>query len=148
MNAIWTSRYQSDAVARLVKAGEIVPVRTSLGAPRMTLSYPLSEQIRPIAPHGRIFKLQGDAFDTAYLRQLGRSGVHRFQVAFESLWDRYPDRDLVLCCFENVWAGEGCHRRLFAEWWFEKTGEMIDELPETAGIDEPEPEPTQLGLLD
>lgn len=35
-------------------------------------------------------------------------------------------RDIVLLC----WCGKEkfCHRRLFARWWQEKTGEIINEL--------------------
>jgi hypothetical protein len=37
----------------------------------------------------------------------------------------------VLLCFEDVHRdGEGaCHRRTFARWWEEQTGEVVEELP-------------------
>ena len=43
-----------------------------------------------------------------------------------------PDKDIVLLCYEDVRKGESdwCHRTMFAKWWFEKTGEVIPELPD------------------
>ena len=36
---------------------------------------------------------------------------------------------LLLICFENLdEAGKSCHRRMFATWWQEHTGEVVPEL--------------------
>jgi hypothetical protein len=36
---------------------------------------------------------------------------------------------VVLLCFEDLTKpGEWCHRRSFAAWWDEKTGQKVDEL--------------------
>lgn len=38
-------------------------------------------------------------------------------------------KPVVLCCYEDVRKpGEWCHRLVFAEWWFKRTGEKIIEL--------------------
>ena len=40
-------------------------------------------------------------------------------------------KDLVLLCYEDVRIPEDwCHRTVFAEWWVENTGEIIEELPD------------------
>ena len=40
-------------------------------------------------------------------------------------------KPVVLCCYEDVRKpGEWCHRLVFAEWWLQRTGEMIEELPD------------------
>ena len=43
-----------------------------------------------------------------------------------------PGKDTVLLCYEDVRKGESdwCHRTMFAKWWFERTGEVIAELPD------------------
>lgn len=44
-------------------------------------------------------------------------------------------KDVVLCCYEDVRKpNEWCHRLVFAEWWYEKTGEKIEELPDPSPI--------------
>ena len=38
---------------------------------------------------------------------------------------------LVLCCFEDLRTpGAWCHRRIFATWWEQATGEPVLELSE------------------
>ncbi|MDR2170525.1 MAG: hypothetical protein LBP59_10320 [Planctomycetaceae bacterium] len=38
-------------------------------------------------------------------------------------------KPVVLLCYEDVSkVGQWCHRRMFAEWWENKTGEIIEEL--------------------
>ena len=61
--------------------------------------------------------------------------------SFVSRWSRpptsvsYTHLDVYkrqLLCYEDVRKGESdwCHRTMFAKWWFEKTGEVIPELPD------------------
>jgi len=45
---------------------------------------------------------------------------------------RHPGQDtLTLLCWESVWGKPDytCHRRVFASWWREQTGEVIEEWP-------------------
>ena len=42
---------------------------------------------------------------------------------------RAEGKELVLLCYEDVRVpGDWCHRTVFAEWWAEQTGELIEEL--------------------
>jgi rubrerythrin len=47
---------------------------------------------------------------------------------FEDVSARHGGERLVLLCFEDVLAGESCHRRTFAQWWEEQTGQEVPEL--------------------
>ena len=43
--------------------------------------------------------------------------------------ERAKNQHLVLLCFEDLTQpGLKCHRRLFATWWHENTGEAVPEL--------------------
>ncbi len=104
-----------------------VPVRITLGKPRFRLSYSY-EEIRLLAPTPRIFRLGGGDFDHEYRKHLEKIGVERLETIFEDVAGRHDSGRLILLCFENVLAGESCHRRSFARWWEEQTGEAIPEL--------------------
>ena len=42
---------------------------------------------------------------------------------------RSEGKELVLLCFEDIRIpSDWCHRTVFAQWWAEKTGEIIEEL--------------------
>jgi hypothetical protein len=104
-----------------------VPVRITLGKPRFRLSYSYDE-IRLLAPTPRIFRLGGQDFEHEYRKHLEKIGVERLQAIFEELAGWHDGGRLVLLCFENVLAGESCHRRVFARWWEEQTEELVPEL--------------------
>ena len=54
------------------------------------------------------------------------SMVERFDQAAQS-----EGKQLVLLCYEDVRIPEDwCHRTVFAEWWAENVGELIEELPD------------------
>jgi hypothetical protein len=42
---------------------------------------------------------------------------------------RHGVRRLVLLCFEDVHAGEECHRRRSTEWFEQRHGLVVPELP-------------------
>ena len=55
----------------------------------------------------------------------------------EAIINRYIQfgKDIVFCCYEDVRKpGEWCHRLVFAEWWYEKTGVRIEELRDSSPI--------------
>ncbi len=102
-------------------------MRITLGKPQFWLSYSY-EEIRLLAPTPRIFRLSGDDLEHEYRKHLEKFGVERLKTIFEDLAGQHEGRRLVLLCFENVLAGESCHRRIFARWWEEQTGTAIPEL--------------------
>jgi hypothetical protein len=67
-------------------------------------------------------------FKRKYFARLDRVGVESIQrqlMQFEKL-----GKDVVLLCYEDVRKGENdwCHRVMFAEWYLQQTGEIIEEL--------------------
>jgi|ERR671925_379045 hypothetical protein len=120
-----TSRYQS---ADLIVESGLAPVRITLGHPRFRLRYELAGTCRLLAPTREIFGLQPEEFSRSYVRLLDRRGVEQIRAALEEIGRETDAPGLVLLCFEDVLAGEFCHRRLFADWWETKTGDAVPEL--------------------
>ena len=113
---------------RRYSPGDGVPVRITLGKAPPYFSYP-HETLRVLAPPPWVFKIEDEEqFRRAYRHHLYRVTAERIAQALEEIASRHPGRRLVLLCFENVWAGEACHRRYFAEWWLEQTGIVVPEL--------------------
>jgi hypothetical protein len=111
-----------------------VPVATSLGRPRFPIHYGLTEELGALKPWGLMSPdLPADEFDTRYRARLDRVGVDKLRRTFYAISNRHSGARLVLLCFENVLAGQGCHRRVWAEWWTERTGQVVPELSWVAG---------------
>ena len=62
---------------------------------------------------------------------IGADYIRKLLAGYELL-----GRDVVLLCYEDVRKGESdwCHRTIFADWWQEKTGEVIPELPDPSPV--------------
>ena len=54
--------------------------------------------------------------------------MNRIATVFEEIGDEEGGEVLALLCFEDVHAGEVCHRHMFADSWEERTGEEVREL--------------------
>lgn len=104
------------------------PVRISLGLPRFWADAERLPYLRDLAPAG-VFGLEGEAFDRAYVDRLDRIGVERIGLALDTIRQESGQPVVVLACFEK--AGQPCHRRLFADYWMRKTGQLV---PEWRGI--------------
>jgi hypothetical protein len=122
---IATSRYQ--AADRIARSG-LVPVGTTVGNPRFKLGYVLAGRCGLIAPYGLFGKgLSESEFRDGYVARLEKSGVAAIRERLiEIAGEDAPG--VVLLCFEDVHAGEFCHRTVFAEWWEARTGEHVPEL--------------------
>jgi len=122
-----TSRYKD---RKQIIASGLVPVRTTLGAPRWSLGYELQATIRELAPTRDIFHMAPKQFEIEYpARVLEHHGVEKLRGLFADISAQHEGRGLVLLCFEDVTIDDlCCHRRLFARWWQEKTGEAVPEL--------------------
>jgi Protein of unknown function, DUF488 len=102
------------------------PVRISLGRPKFRCDANGATSLWDLTPRGSYFHAEPDEFARRYIAQLDRVGVARLLKQFRELDDGRP---LILLCFErNVRSGADCHRRRFAEWWLEQTGEIIPEI--------------------
>ena len=105
-----------------------VGVRTSLGKPKYLKTAVDDWPTLPAAtPHGSYFHAENSEFDRRFLAQLEKHGIQAITEQLERIREARHIRPLVLLCFE--WKpGTECHRRLFAQWWLEKTGEEVPEL--------------------
>jgi hypothetical protein len=106
------------------------PVRTSLGTPRFIGGASEWAYAHLLAPAGLLKIPEWDDFAAAYRERLDRIGVPDIcaQLGMILELDEHR-RPLLLLCYEDLNAGQRCHRRLFAGWWLEQTGITI---PETA----------------
>jgi hypothetical protein len=121
---IATSRYQ--ARERILESG-LAPVGATVGNPRFKLGYELAGRCGMIAPYGLLGRdLTEEEFEAGFRARLERFGVDEIRAKLEELAGDRPG--VVLLCFEDVHAGEACHRRVFADWWREQTGEEVPEL--------------------
>jgi hypothetical protein len=102
------------------------PVRVTVGRPKFPLDYEIAAEIDELKPLGRIFNLSGEEFEQAFRAHLEGIGVDRIRERFAEVAAEHPE-PLVLLCFEDVLAGQACHRRTFAHWWNEQTGEDVPE---------------------
>jgi hypothetical protein len=103
-----------------------VPVQVTIGTPKFWGRRPPLEDARVLAPWG-LFELEGDEFDRRYRQRL--DGIaDRVVVTLAAIAAQHPGERLVLCCFEDVWAGQHCHRRTFAAWWEERFGVAVPEV--------------------
>ncbi|MDO5146119.1 MAG: hypothetical protein Q4D60_03875 [Eubacteriales bacterium] len=127
--AIWTSRYSNKELAEHKEKYYCVGI--SIGTPKFPLGYVLEQQCYSLAPKGYMLKMEKDEYQEAYFRKLEGIGadkiigmVMRFEEAAAQ-----EDKELVLLCYEDIRNPEDwCHRTMFAQWYCEQTGEVIQEL--------------------
>jgi hypothetical protein len=64
-----------------------------------------------------------------YRSRLDDLGVDEVRRLLTDCAERANNDRLTLLCFEDLTKpGQRCHRRLFATWWQESTGEVVFEL--------------------
>ena len=121
---IYTSRYSNPELS----SGNYTVVGITRGAPKFPLHYQLAGNIMDIAPPGYLFReYNRERFTPPYFRHMDQVGVDKILQTLKSYEDM--GKPVVLCCYEDVRKpGEWCHRLVFAEWWFKRTGEKITEL--------------------
>lgn len=127
--AIWTSRYSNKELLN----DKYYPVGISIGQPKFHLGYALREQCYSLAPKGYMLNMDIERFKPAYYEKLEGIGADKIVSMVNRLDERARSegKELVLLCFEDVRVPEDwCHRTVFAEWWAENTGEVIEELPD------------------
>lgn len=125
--AVWVSRYSN----KELQSGKYYPVGISVGAPRFRLGYVLRDKCYSLAPRRDMLKMGIEEYKTAYFKKLEDIGTNKIIKLIDDFKKAAEEegKDLVFLCFEDIRIpGEWCHRTLFAEWWAEKTGELIEEL--------------------
>lgn len=127
---IYTSRFCNPAL----KSGDYTVVGIVRGLPKFPLAYKLAGNILDIAPPHNLFNVYDrTAFTAPYKAHLDSVGFQKISRQLQSYID--IGKDVVLCCYEDVRKPrEWCHRLVFAEWWLEKTGVQINELPDNSPI--------------
>jgi len=142
---IFTSRWNA---GNLILGSEAGAVSISLGTPRFSLPFIPIGSIPELMPERKWMHSPLHLYKPLYLAKLESAGVDRIQRELARVVKAAPTGKVALLCWENVLApkpGEFCHRRLFADWWLEKTGELIEELTPahvTKGRIEPAPKPS------
>lgn len=123
---IYTSRYANPEL----KTGNYTTARISLGTPKWNLGYAINATMPDLMPFGLLGKYEKyEPFAREYHEALDRKDVNRIAAQLQTFksWGKY----VVLLCYEDVRIPDvWCHRRAFAEWWEENTGEQILELPD------------------
>jgi hypothetical protein len=119
---IYTGRWRNAELARL----DCQPVSISRGDGRnLAFSY---RKVWLLAPSKATFSMSdAAAAEQSYREGLDEIGVERIQARLQELAEE-SGLPLVLLCHENVMEGQECHRRWFASWWHEQTGQVIPEL--------------------
>lgn len=133
---LYTTRYQN---ASGIAAANAVPVRTTRGAPLWRLPYEILGHISLIAPDKTEIKIDDeDRFTEAYWARLDDLGaVDTLPDIFALLSESNGGRPLALLCFEDLTKpGLFCHRRVFADGWYLRTGQEVPELGPTGLADD------------
>ncbi len=124
-----TSRYASH------RAEHGIAVATSVGRPKWPLDYELDHELRDLAPYGLLHRnLPWDQFEAGYRARLDRVGPDRLRAQFDAI--QHGGRPLVLLCFEDVHAGQPCHRRIAAAWLEEHGFGPVPEVEESGRPDQ------------
>ena len=122
-----TSRYQAKDL--ILESGALA-VGITRYPPRWKLAYPIV-RLALLAPSAALLgslragRIGEDVFEFRYSGGLDDLGIARVRLELETIT---AGRDGVLLCFENVHNNERCHRRVFAKWWRQQTGEGVPEL--------------------
>lgn len=127
--AIMTSRYGN----KELRNDGYYPVGISLGKPKFQTGYEIREQCYALAPKGNMLKMAYEPYREAYFKKLEEIGADKIIGIVQRMDERAQEegKTLVLLCFEDIRKpDQWCHRTLFAEWWQNKTGEVISELEE------------------
>lgn len=104
-------------------------MRITLGAPRFRVPYALTHVVRELAPRRDYFSKSLPEFTAAYRADLDALGGARIAERLREIVEAEGDHRLVLLCFEDLSdPTQWCHRRIFASWWKDTTGDAVREL--------------------
>ena len=108
-------------------------VRITRTPPRWKLPYVLAGSVMHLAPTWHEWHLRDDhvAFVVSYRDRMDRLGVDQIADLIQAVC---PVGTAVLCCYEKLTGIPPdeqqfvCHRRVFAAWWSENSGDEVPEL--------------------
>ena len=123
MTKLYVSRYSNKCLAKT----EAVKVGISLGAPRFKKEYELAGNAFALAPTRAMFNLDKTVFEAQYRKRLDNLGVERIKSIL-STFGYGKEKEMILLCYEDITKPEDwCHRTVFAKWWEDNTGEIVEE---------------------
>ena len=95
----------------------------AVGKPKTDFEFRLEDAyiLKPFGIFGK--NLTDEEYKSLYLERLEKIGVEKIRRVLREIQGN--KENLILLCFEK--NREECHRSWFAEWWQEKTGEIIEE---------------------
>ena len=127
---IYTSRFSNPTL----KSGQYTAIRISVGMPRWAIGYEITGELRDLMPFGLRNVEDAKSFRPLYYARLERIGVGKIRKQLENL--EALGQPVVLLCFEDIRQGDWnwCHRRIFADWWQAKTGDIIEELTDPSPV--------------
>jgi hypothetical protein len=128
---LYTSYWQNPDLAGL----DVIPVGISRGVPRGKLAKRLPyryKRLMDLAPRRDLFErwITGTIGPNEYTREyrsyLDSLGPEEVMGQLEKKSTDNGGKPLVLLCWCS--PGEFCHRRVWADWYLDKTGQEISEL--------------------
>jgi len=130
MAKLYTSRFSN----KELESDKYLVVGIVRSMPRFPVKYRIAGNIKQIAPPGYLWNENNrDRFKAPYFRHLENTGYPVIGAIIQEYLN--TDKDVVLCCYEDVRKpDEWCHRLVFAEWWYKKTGQKIEELPDPSEV--------------
>lgn len=124
---IWTSRYQ--AAEKILGRPDLIPIGFTVGHPRWRLTYQLAGNLKELGPDAAWKDRDQDTFLDYYRRKLDNLGPEAVGHLLIEKIVTAGAKGAILLCFEDLTKpGEWCHRRMFADWWREQTGQEVPEL--------------------
>ena len=148
---VYTSRYSNKGLSN----EKYVLLGISLGRPKFHTNYKLDGEIQELKPYKSFRVNDYEKAKAIYFKQLDKYGAMKIRQAIAS--HQQEGKDIVLLCFEDITKpGSWCHRKQFAEWWEEKSGQLLEELPDAdtwemqhlKKCDEQEMQKRQISLFD
>lgn len=130
MAKLYTSRFTN----KELETGNYTVVGVVRSMPKFRTNYTIAGNITQIAPPGYLWNENDRGrFKAPYFSHLEKSGYPVIGGFIKAYLD--AGKDVVLCCYEDVRKpDEWCHRLVFAEWWYEKTGQKVEELPDPSSV--------------
>lgn len=130
MAKLYTSRFSN----KELESGKYTVVGVVRSMPRFPVNYRIAGNIMQIAPPGHLWDENNrERFRAPYYSHLEKAGYPLIEEVIRTYLEK--GKDVVLCCYEDVRKpGEWCHRLVFAEWWYEKTGQKVEELHDPSPV--------------
>jgi hypothetical protein len=126
----FTARFLNPNIAK----SRLVPISISRYFPRFRLPYRIEGSLLEVAPTADMLArsksgaLTLDGFAREYEAQLVTAGVTRILDRLARL--QGVASGVVLLCYEDVTAGQSCHRTMLAEWLRREGNLTVVELPD------------------